>query len=171
MMNTYIHLAQSLLKAQFPHVNGLQSTLLSENNGFHTEQPDAFQIHFVAGNHWETYSSFGGEVVVYDSKFNGKLHPSLTHQLARIHKCLAITTDEDGESTDPELVVKVTKVQQQLGISDCGVFAIAFALHVRHHLLRCFQKKKLLPFPHKNVTSLPQQTALYFPLCAHRTFL
>ena len=164
MMNTYIHLAQSLLKAQFPHVNGLQSTLLSESDGFRTEQPDALQIHFVAGNHWVTSSSFGREVAVYDSKFNGELHPSLTHQLARIHNCLAITTDKDVESTDPELVVKVTKVQQQLGISDCGVFAIVFALHValgdnlqkimfdqsqmRHHLLRCFQKKKLLPFPH-----------------------
>jgi len=170
----HIHLSQSLLKAQFPHVNGLQSTLLSENDSFRTEQPDDLQIHFVAGNHCVTSSSFGREVTVYDSKFNGKLHPSLTHQLARIHKCLAITMDEDNESTDPELVVKVTKVQQQLAISDCGVFAIAFALHValgdnlqiifdqsqmRHHLLGCFQKKKLQPFPHQKVTSLPQQTA------------
>lgn len=66
----HIHLAQSLLKTQFPHVNGLKSTLLSENNGFHTEQPDAFQIHFVAGNHWVTSSSFGWKVAVNDSKFN-----------------------------------------------------------------------------------------------------
>ena len=37
--------------------------------------------------------------------------------------------DEDGES-DPELVVKVPEVQQQSGVCDCGLFAVAFTLHV-----------------------------------------
>ena len=63
--------------------------------------------------------------------------------------------DEDGESDPwPELVVKIPEVQQQHGACDCGVFAVAFALHValgddpqkilfeqsqmRPHLLRCF---------------------------------
>ena len=35
-------------------------------------------------------------------------------------------------------------------------------------VLGCFQKK-LLPFPHK--TSIPQQIALYFSVCVHRTCL
>ena len=79
-----IHLVQSLLRAQFPHINGLHCTLLSENDAFDAQQHEALQIHFVAGNHWVTSSSFEQEVTVYNSKYSGKLHPSLTHQLAHI---------------------------------------------------------------------------------------
>ena len=40
-----------------------------------------------------------------------------------------ITTQEDGEDVDPHLVVHVPPVQQQSGTNDCGVYAIAFAVH------------------------------------------
>ena len=55
------------------------------------------------------------------------------------------------------------------GITDCGVFAVAFAYHaaigdeleriifdqgqMRKHLLRCFEKKELSGFPHKLLCS------------------
>ena len=63
LTDEHTNLAQSLLKAQFPHINGLQST-----DWFVAEQHEALQIHFVAGNHWVASSSFGKEVAVYDSK-------------------------------------------------------------------------------------------------------
>jgi len=63
----------------------------------------------------------------------------------------------------PDLQVHIPPVQQQSGLADCGVFAIAFALHtalghrvpdlefnqakVRSHLLKCLTNRQLLPFP------------------------
>ncbi len=54
-------------------------------------------------------------------------------------------------------------MQQQDGASDCGLFAIAFAVHaalgdnvsqvtfdqpqMRKHSIKCFMNKKMLPFP------------------------
>ena len=95
LTDEHIQLAQKLLKAQFPHINGLQCTLLSENDGLHTQQHEALQIHFVAGNHWVAPSSFEQQVTVYNSNYSGKLHPSLTHQLACIYRSLQ-TMYEDG---------------------------------------------------------------------------
>ena len=62
-----------------------------------------------------------------------------------------------------ELPIHVPHVQQQQGTRDCGLFAIAFALHsalgqdvlslefdqsaMRNHLIKCFSKKLLTPFP------------------------
>ena len=63
---------------------------------------------------------------MYDSKFSGgDLDTSLTHQLALVYRAM-ITAEEDE---DPHLVVHVPPVQQQNGSNDCGVFAIAFAVH------------------------------------------
>ena len=59
-----------------------------------------------------------------------------------------------------ELAIHVPYVQQQQGTRDCGLFAIAFvALEqdvlslefdqsaMRNHLIKCFSKKLLTPFP------------------------
>lgn len=59
------------------------------------------------------------------------------------------------------------------GTSDCGLFAIAYALHItvgddlrflvfkqtktRRHLVSCFQRKKLERFPSKKVVVLPRK--------------
>lgn len=120
-------------------------------------------MHHISGNHWITSCSIGREVAVYDSSTNGDdFHPSLTNQLALIYRAL-ITTEEDGEDVDPHLVIHAPPVQQQKGDSDCGVYAIGFALHaalgdtikdiefdqprMRDHLLDCFRKKELTRFP------------------------
>ena len=97
---------------------------------------------------------------------------SLSHQLALIYR-LAV---EDGNSeaddgNDPfKVFVEMPHVQQQRGGSDCGLFAIAFAVHLafgdnlstlqfdqtlmRRHLLKCFQQKDMMPFP-----QMPKTTA------------
>ena len=162
----HMHLAQKLLQKQFPHLDGLKSTLLSETDGFTPVQHEAIQIHHVRETgHWVTSSSIGQSVAVYDSKFSGgDLNSSLTHQLALIYKLLVSTGDEYGDTIDPPtLYLELPNVQQQNGVTDCGLFAIAFAVHLalgddvsklnfdqaqmRHHLLKCFQKKEMMPFP------------------------
>ena len=53
-LQIHIHLAQSLLRVQFPHAYqrlGNVHTLLSEKDAFDAQQHEALQIHFVAGNH------------------------------------------------------------------------------------------------------------------------
>ena len=100
---------------------------------------------------------------MYDSNFSGgDLSSLLTHQLALVYRTL-ITVEEDGEEVDPHLVVHIPPVQQQKGTTDCGLYAIAFAVHaafgddvknlefdqtqMRSHLLQCFRKKELVRFP------------------------
>ena len=65
---------------------------------------------------------------LFDSNFRSDLSSSLTHQLAVIY-CGLIVREEDGEEVDPYLQIHVPAVQQQIGGNDCGIFAIAFALH------------------------------------------
>ena len=70
----------------------------------------------------------------------------------------------------PTLFVDVPYIQQQRRLVDCGVFAIAFAVHLalgddvtrlnfnqgqmRKHLLKCFQEKVMCHF-HKTRPTLP----------------
>ena len=178
LTDEHIHLAQQLLKKQFPHLDGLQSTLLSETDGFEALQHEGIQIHHIRDpGHWVTSSSIGQSVAVYDSKFlGGRLSSSLTHQLALSYRLLVKTEDEDGEEMDPTLFIDVPYAQQQNGVSDCGLFAIAFAVHLalgddaaglnfdqskmRQHLLKCFQRKTMMPFPQ---TKAGPRYQTYFP--------
>ena len=89
---------------------------------------------------------------------------SLTHQLSSIYRALVIH-EIDGEEVDSHLEVFIPPVQQQSGLSDCGIFAIAFAVHLllgdrveivefdqsqmRQHLLKCLKDRKFSPFPTK----------------------
>lgn len=152
----HMKLAQNLLKEEYPHLSGFQSTLLSQNNGFYPVQGE---IHHIDDNHWVTSSSIGNEVAIYDSKFvGGNLSPSLTRQLALLYR----TWSEENER-GVVLSVVVPNVQQQFGVNDCGLFAIAFAVHaalgqnvenlefdqaqMRDHLMKCFSRKRMFPFP------------------------
>lgn len=178
LSDEHINLAQKLLTNQFSHIDGFQNCLLSQNNGFLPVQHEAIQIHHVSGNHWVTSCSFGGEVSIYDSKYLGILQPSLTHQLALIYRSLVDKndSDDDEEAEFAELCAHIPAVQQQKGGMDCGLFSIAFALHLalgddlkklifhqdamRQHLIKCFLDKKLEPFPHKKVAVTPKGLTL-----------
>ncbi len=126
-----------------------------------------------------------------------ELSSSLTHQLAQIygeHR----EHEDDGTFDDGTFIIyyvrmitcnnfficytvilacHVPHVQQQVGTYDCGIFAIAFALHaalgqkissiefnqsaMRTHLMKCFSKKKLMPFPFIEKLSARRH---YFPM-------
>ena len=155
------HLLRKYCNINFPILVGGNQHFLFKL--FVPVQNDAIQIHFVSGSHWVTSSSVGQVLSVYDSKFKGShLTSSLTHQLCQIYKAL-IQINKGEEESAGKLVVNVTQVQQQSGSSDCGIFAIAYALHnvlghslaetkfnqamKRSHLLKCFTSRFFTPFP------------------------
>ena len=174
----HVTFAQNLLQQQFPILNGLQTPLLSQNNGFCPVTDESIQIHHTGQLHWVTSCSIGGDIQLYDSRFKGgDLSSSLQVQLAQIYTtCI---TKEKGEEEDVYkfLQIEVPAVQMQQGETDCGLFVIAFAYHaargddlskikfhqekMRQHLVQCFKKKRLEPFPHTRLEK--PYTQSFFP--------
>ncbi len=64
--------ATTLLK-QFPELDGLQSTLLSQINAIRPVGSDrnSIQLHHTGQFHWVTSASVIGKIYLYDSKFSG----------------------------------------------------------------------------------------------------
>ena len=83
LTDAHMTLAQELLKKEFPFLDGLQSSLLSQNNGFIPVCFEAIQIHHVH-NHWVTSTSIGQRITVYDSLFWSKIK-LIAHSSAGIH--------------------------------------------------------------------------------------
>ena len=113
------------------------------------------QIHFTGQAHWVTSAYIGGQIRLYDSCVTTTLTKSLNAQLKQIYRGIA---EKNGY-----LIVNEMSVQQQENSYDCGLFAIAFAFHLaqgdepsalnfdckklRQHLVECFEKEILSPFP------------------------
>ena len=117
--------AQELLRMQFPTIDGWQSTLLAQNNGFLPAKMDAIQIHIVSDSYWVTSARLGGTVTLFDGrKVGSHMSLTLTHQLYQVYRT---SICESGGNA--YLAVNVATVQKQHGSDDCGVFVIAFALH------------------------------------------
>ena len=163
LTDEHMYLAQDILQKQFPHTEGWQSTLLVQTDGFIPVQSEAIQIHLVSGNHWVTSSSLNQEVTVYDSRLQrGKLSSTFTHQLCQIYRTLIKAEIQSSEKAG-NLIVHLPVIQRQTGGSDCGLFAIAFALHaalghcvsdlefnqlkMRSHLFKCLAARNFTPFP------------------------
>ena len=105
--------------------------------------------------HWIATALINGEVLLFDSCFDGKLLPSAELQIAQMYRPLIASNG---------LLLTVVPIQQQKsGSNNCGLFAIAAAYHVakgddlgsltldedklRSHLARCFENEKLRRFP------------------------
>ena len=149
-----IYVAQSLLKKQFPHINGFQDTLLCQTNSFKCLPHNSIQIHHVDNCHWITSTSIGGRVKVCDSLYN-TLSQSTIDQVTQCY----------FSNGDVPVNIYLPSVQVQKGLKDCGLFAIAFGYEIaignvnrigdisfnqhemREHLLRCLEREKLSSFP------------------------
>lgn len=151
LTDKHINLAQKMLKWQFPDVNGLRWTLLQDKpNKFPTS--NAVQIFHIKGNHWvcaATHKS-GKQVLVYDLAYSTWDKASLALLQTQFRCSIGSIKLVDG-------------VQTQLGRSECGLFAIAFAtkfaIHgdpavntynralTRSHLIHCFTQGTMKPFP------------------------
>ena len=147
----HMSVAQTLIKQQYPHISGLMPTIIQGRNPL---PKDSLQILHTDGDHWVAVSMFdtGDEdIVVYDSKYSS-LSPSTQALLAKL-----VHTDK------PTFTVKLANVTKQSGASDCGLYAIAYLIHIasglnpsvvifeqakmRKHLIKCFEQKNIEPFP------------------------
>ena len=140
--------AQMLLHQQFPHIIGLQSTLLQQKK---PSCPLELQIIHSRNNHWivcSTINSLPWQVDIYDTLFK-----SLDHN----------TTTVVHNLFGDELEANMVPIQKQVGGLDCGPFAIAIATSLafdvppqnrqfnqqvmRQHIVDSFQKKCMTVFP------------------------
>ena len=112
--------AQHLLKKQFPHLSGLQLTILKETGQWDIMASDGIQILNQTNTHWLCVTTIGcvqGEVSIYDSKLNKKkVHTEISQQIASFSCTQA-----------PHITLRVMHCQGQSGESDCGLYAIATA--------------------------------------------
>ena len=152
MTDKHIQLAQTLIREQFPKTGGLYSTLLQGR--YHNLPPNSIQtVHCLRRHHWIVASnvlSAKGYVHIYDS-----LHTTIDEE------SVELVTNIFGNEDDS--FVCVPNLQIQKGSMDCGLFAIAYMTtlangkdpsvlsyeqsKMRGHLIDCFAKGKLIPFP------------------------
>lgn len=145
-----INFAQKLLKKQFPHIDGLQNTVLQTKSQVNSSKQNQLQVIHSHKNHWIVASTVHDEsnkVMVYNSLYND------------------IDADTKGVICNlfgAEAIPELVKVHKQCGVRDCGLFAVAFATAIcfkqnlfvpfkqdlmRLHLIQCFDSGACLPFP------------------------
>ena len=161
LQDTHINAAQTLLKGQFPAVEGLESSLLIQTQrGFSCRVDETtlhVQIHYLPSHaHWVTSARLPKAInlLVFDSKRGPTLSTALEQQLCQIHCPIEDSID----------VLIPNLQQQQKGSNNCGLFAIVYATELcwhgevakefeekgmRKHLLKCLQEGLLSPFPGK----------------------
>ena len=144
---------QKLLKDAYPHIGGLQPTILGMTLAFEVQRGEFLQVLHINDNHWITASNIGCPVAtidLFDSMQCTKLSFRPKAQIAAL-----LFTDQ------PEITVCFQPVQLQQGTNDCGFFLLAFAtslcggqtptqityIHhqVRDHLCHCLENKTISP--------------------------
>ena len=154
LSDNHIYAANSLLRCQFPHIDGLQSPLLGDKLQFSILHSEGVQILNCDRTHWICISTIGckaGEVNIFDSLYT-QLLPKALRQIC----CLLHTSEK-------HLTINFMNTPLQLGGSDCGVFAISCATSLcsredpcvkswdqammRSHLRECFENQMLTTFP------------------------
>ena len=148
-----VQAVQVLLQEENPLLEGLQRPTLGRVRNFDVVSGEFIQILHTGSDHWVCISSIGclpGKVHLYDSLFHDVISQEIEEQ----------TNDLLGGNL---VELQFVPVQQQTNNSDCGVFAIAFAVslalgtnpkHVtfdtskmRPHLAVCLKEQKLSMFP------------------------
>ena len=150
--------AQTILRTQFPEINGFQSTLFKQNlKHFEKKDKDMVQILHrgdIESGHWFVISTVNckeGYVNWYDSIYKD-LDKESKQQICAIIKPAC-----------KQLIFQKCPSQNQAGGSDCGLFAIAFAVSIclgtnpskfvydqrkmRPHLIECLENQKFCNFP------------------------
>ena len=116
---------QALLKAHYPHINGLQSVILAEKYALIPQPEEFLQILNVRGNHWILLSTIGcppATVNVYHS-LHGHLLPPAQRVVADLLQC-----------KEANITIRYMDVQWQSNGYDCGLFALANATALCTHI-------------------------------------
>ena len=128
LTDRYVNSASAIIKQDFPDIKGLQSTLNAQRQkGFEPAEEGSIQVLYCANNyqHWVMTCFMEGQVLLYDSLGQAKatLTPGLKKQMIELYGTAA------GEGV---LNVAVPQLQKQSGKTDCGCFAIAWAVHLAY---------------------------------------
>jgi len=180
LSDTHMSAFNTVMKKQFPNMHGFQHTgyvpqritLDGKTDRWTYPIPLAparlpyVQIHHNGANHWVmSYAFKNRKLIVLDSMNKGTLQESLQVQFGYIYSDLY---------KDHAIHVIMPFVNQQVGSTDCGIYAIANAVEVcmggysgildsttkmdwefdqpkmRDHLITCFEKQEFTPFPKKS---------------------
>ncbi len=150
LSSIHVAAATTHLQSQFPKHAGFQSTLYLSNGKEKPGSDGAINIHFeVEREHWVTSICGSTQVRYFDSLYYGDIPDSIVEQIKAVYAS--------------RKTVQVIRVQQQQGTRDCGLIAIAYAVHLannkdpskvkftqakmREHYLSCLRNKKLELFP------------------------
>ena len=117
LTDMHINASQRLLKSQFPKFQGLSSTLSPTH--IHNWTDNYIQVLHCRSNHWITISTVGcnhDEINIYDSLYANV--DNATKDI--IEKIFASST----------ITISLPPVQRQIGVKDCGLFAVAFATYL-----------------------------------------
>ena len=166
--DTHMWVAMKLLKKQFPHMGGLQDTLLGSNQdymGFAAVSSPFVQVLNTHSSHWVTVASppsdITADVILYDSLCTGVTNPTKM-QIAKLLM---------AEHSPIRCVIDASQVQT--GTNDCGLFALAAATSIcfkcpgslkfdqpamRSHFNSCMRKGIMTPFP-TSATAVRRQPA------------
>eukprot|EP00112_Aurelia_sp_Birch-Aquarium-sp1_P020066 Seg508.17 transcript_id=Seg508.17/GoldUCD/mRNA.D3Y31 product="hypothetical protein" protein_id=Seg508.17/GoldUCD/D3Y31 len=155
----HINYSQQMLRLQFPDNVGLEDTSRGLELKFSAFRGKYIQILHDGNLHWVCVSNafrkstLDTTVDYYDSlNSNGRISPKVLRLIAQFSFC-----------KEESLKICVKPVQQQTNMTNCGVFAIAFATCIasgfdpvtvrfdekamRSHLVSCIRRKELLLFP------------------------
>ena len=143
-----------LIKEKFPIVGGLEDTVLGQLLDFPQQNNDEWvQILHNGVNHWlvAAKNKKKNHVDIYDSMGS----PPNNHVLGCVSSLIRPSSNS--------FAFQLKSCQLQKNSSDCGIFAIAFAMtlacgespsfssyspsQMRSHLVSCFKKKEIDPFP------------------------
>ena len=153
LYDSEIHAGQTLLKKEFNFIDGLHDPAIR----CHLVDPATSEFIQIinVGRHWVCLSTIGapspGVVRVFDSLY------SKPNAITIEHACRMLLHTGDVVTFVNE------KVQKQLGSSDCGLFALAFATDLCHgldptnrsydqqmmrqHYVNCLEGGMMSPFP------------------------
>ena len=168
LTDVHINFCQRLLHEEFPQIRGFEDTSCGPVGQFSVFRGTFVQILHDGSLHWVCVSNaFVAEekrcdtVHCYDSlNSDGTVTEKVAKQIFDLSFC---------ESDN--LNINLKPVQQQTNGTNCGIFAIAYALSIVHgidpttirfeekrmrkHLVTCMEQKKLTPFPRLNYFPRP----------------
>ena len=168
--------AQSLLKIQFPGIDGLLPPTLGPAGQFPPIANGFVQIINTMKSHWVCLSTLGcvdpGTINYYCSGNDTNLTKDTKRQIAAL-----LHPSKSTKMID----IRIKPVHPQSGV-DCGVHAIANAFYlcqgkdpsvlkftkteeIRRHLWSCFQNKQMSEFPHQVQPCNGNETTILLPIC------
>ena len=154
---SHVAAANKLLKKAFPRQNGLEDTHCLLEKSQWNSHPDKFvQIIYVDSGHWVCVSNkFSPDscIDLFDSM----------HTSPEVDDCIIKQVCRIVQSSRPSITINTVNVQQQVGITDCCLFAVAMAYDLcrgidpvtvaycqpkmRRHMEFCFEQESLMEFP------------------------